>query len=229
MKEAFKRELLETGYIHSPLPLHEEKSLLAEQLKKPVLNRRILWNGGENAPQHAGIGTMVQENDTLFITAPTTRATMPYEDGATAHHFKAGLVFSLSGEDWQSFNRVVFRVKPDSDGSHAVHLRVHIKNEGEIAIPDPYWREGQHLANLINHEWNTVCWEFASLPRDRVTELRITMDADGQDTYTDDKFRYCASREFVLLSNQRDRNYLLLPAHEFRYWHRHKYRLSVRR
>ena len=190
MKETFRNELIATGYIHSPLPLHEERSLLAEQLKKPVLEKRVLWNGGEGAPVHTGIGTMVRKDDTLCITAPTTRATMPYEDGATAHHFKAALVFALPGEDWQNYNRVVFRVKPDSDGSHAVHLRVHVKNEGRIPIPDPYWREGQHLANLINHEWNTVCWEFASLPRDRVTELRITMDADGQDTYTDDKFRY---------------------------------------
>jgi len=190
MKEAFKRELLESGYIHSPLPLHEERSLLAEQLKKPVVEKRVLWNGGENVPQHGGIGVMERDGDTLCVTAPTTRATMPYEDGATAHHFKAALIFSFPGEDWQSFNRVVFRVKPDSDGSHAVHLRVHIKNEGKVAIPDPYWREGQHLANLVNHEWNTVCWEFASLPRDRITELRITMDADGQDTYTDEKFRY---------------------------------------
>ena len=139
MKENFKRELLESGYVHSPLPLHEEKSLHAEQLKKPVLKKRVLWNGETELPQHEGIGEMVREGNTLKVTAPTTRATMPYEDGATRHFFQTSVVFALPGEDWSAYNRVSFRVKPDSDGSHSVHLRVNVKNEGEYPIPDPYW------------------------------------------------------------------------------------------
>ena len=190
MKDSFRKELLESGYVHSPLPLHEEKSLHTEQLKKPVLKKRVLWNGETELPQHEGIGEMVREGNTLKVTAPTTRATMPYEDGATRHFFQTSVVFALPGEDWSAYNRVSFRVKPDSDGSHSVHLRVNVKNEGEYPIPDPYWREGCHLANLNNHEWNTVLWEFAALPRDKVTELRIVMDADGQDTYTADVFNF---------------------------------------
>ncbi|MBQ2668459.1 MAG: glycoside hydrolase family 9 protein [Clostridia bacterium] len=190
MNKEFLRELMETGYVHSPLPLHEERSLHAEQQKKPVTASRVIWNGGENGPQHQGIGTMTQQGDVLQVVAPTTRGTMPYEDGATLPHFRASVVFTLPGEDWRDYNRLAFRVKPDSDGSHSVHLRVHVKNEGEIAVPDPYWREGQHLANLRNHEWNTVYWEFAALPRDYITELRVTMDADGHDTYTDDVFKF---------------------------------------
>ncbi|MBP3704210.1 MAG: glycoside hydrolase family 9 protein, partial [Clostridia bacterium] len=190
MREEFRRELIETGYVHSPLPLHEERSLHTEQLSKPVLARRVLWNGGENPPQHIGIGSMTQEGDVLRVTAPTTRATMPYNDGATRKFFNTSVVFTLPGEDWQAYNRIAFRVKPDADGSHSMHLRAHIKNEGEFPIPDPYWREGQHLANLVNHEWNTVYWEFAALPRDKITEFRVTMDADGRDTYTDDAFTF---------------------------------------
>lgn len=202
MKAEFKRELLASGYVHSPLPLHEEHSLETEELNKPVIARHVLWDGGANPPQHSGIGKMEQIGDVLRVTAPTTRATMPYDDGATLPHFRASVTFTLPGEDWTGYNRVVFRVKPDSDGSHSVHLRVHIKNEGEIPIPDPYWREGQHLVNLKNHEWNTVIWAFAALPRDKVTELRITMDADGQDTSTDDTFTFnFAGFELQLVEN----------------------------
>ena len=141
MKDSFRRELMETGYVHIPLPLHEENSLHTEQLNKPVAAKRVLWTGGENMPQHTGIGTMTRAGNVLRVVAPTTRATMPYEDGATLPHFRTSVVFTLPGEDWRAYNRIAFRVKPDCDGAHCPHLRVHVRNEGEFPIPDPYWRE----------------------------------------------------------------------------------------
>lgn len=206
MLKEFCEELIQTGYIHSPLPLHQERSLEAQRAEKEVMARRIIWDGtsdlSENLPQimpiRSGIGTMESVPGAgrnggsviLRITAPTARDTAPYDDGATAALFRSVISFPIHGENWEEFNRVSFWVKPDSMGSHSVHLRVHIKNEGRFPIPDPYMREGQHLVNLINHQWNHVIWEFAALPRDRITELIITMDADGRDTSTGNEFQF---------------------------------------
>ena len=199
MLETFREELIGTGYIHSPLPLHAERSLEAEQAAKEVLDCRSIWDGAcalqGIQPMFSGIGRMaaVKEagrdgREAVRVTAPTARDTAPYNDGATAAQFRSILTFPVSGEDWEGYDRVVFWVKPDSMGSHSVHLRAHVRNEGRVPVPDVYGREGQHLANLVNHEWNQVIWEFASLPRDCVTEFSVSMDVDGRDTSTGEEF-----------------------------------------
>lgn len=198
---AFHKELIETGYIHSPLPLHREYSLEAEMAQKEILSYRSLWDGKKedlwDMPLKSGIGTMEKVEgagrkggSVIRIIAPTARNTMPYEDGATAALFKSTITFLIPGENWERYDRVCFWAKPDSFGSHSVHFRIHIKNEGERPVPDSYGRVGQHLVNLENHKWNQIIWELASLPRDCVTELCIVMDADGQDTSTGDEFQF---------------------------------------
>lgn len=197
MRETFRNELIRTGYLHSPLPLHKERSLEAEREKKEVLFFREIWNGSENMPEHLGIGTMQRVENagrnggaTLRFIAPTRRDTMPYEDGATSIHFKSTMAFGFEGENWEEYNRISLWVKPESMGSHSVHFRLHMKNEGKYPIPDPYYREGQHLANLVNHEWNQVIWEFEALPRDCITQFSVVMDADGRDTSTGAEFQF---------------------------------------
>lgn len=46
MLESFRKELRESGYIHRPLPLHEERSLEAELWQKA--------GGGGKAPVDGG-------------------------------------------------------------------------------------------------------------------------------------------------------------------------------
>ena len=45
MKETFRKELIQTGYVHSPLPLHQEKSLEREREEKPILAKKVIWDG----------------------------------------------------------------------------------------------------------------------------------------------------------------------------------------
>ena len=92
MQDKFREELIRTGYVHAPLPLHQEKSLEAECARKKVFDQRVIWNGLEDLPVHSGIGTMEERKgggrvggSTIRVTAPTQRNTMPYDDGATAH------------------------------------------------------------------------------------------------------------------------------------------------
>lgn len=196
MLETFRKELIESGYVHSPLPLHRERSLEAERERKPVLKRRAVWKNGSALPVQSGIGRMEivegagrEGAGVIRMTLPTSRKGVSYE-GKGRELFQCKLEFRIPGESWEEYNRVSFWVKPDCMGSHSVHFRVHVKNEGKFSIPDPYGREGQHLVNLVNHEWNQVIWEFAALPRDCVTQLSVVMDADGQDTSTGPEHLY---------------------------------------
>lgn len=196
MVETFRKELIESGYIHSPLPLHRERSLEAEREKKAVLKRKTIWKEAGCAPVQSGIGGMEiaegagrKKGSAIRITLPTSRKGAVYE-GKGRELFQCKLAIPIPGENWEAYNRVSFWVKPECMGSHSVHFRVHVRNEGKFPIPDPYGREGQHLVNLVNHQWNQVIWEFAALPRDCITELSIVMDADGQDTSTGPEHQY---------------------------------------
>lgn len=196
MKDSFLQELINTGYVHSPLPLHQERSLEAERAAKEVLKKKDIWKDGDEMPLRTGNGKMEYVKKTgrngggaIRITAPTSRYAA-YEDGAGRESSRSNLIFPIPGENWEAYNRVSFWVKPECMGGHSVHFRLYIKNEGVHPIPDAYMREGQHLVNLVNHEWNQVIWEFAQLPRDCITELSVGMDADGKDTSTGDEFCY---------------------------------------
>lgn len=191
MREAFRKELEASGYVHSPLPLHQERSLEAEREKKEVKDRRKIWDGTQKMPELLGIGALsLQENkgqdggSVLHVTLPTARNRDVYEGGVSRSRFQSHLTFQFPRENWEAYNRIAFRAKPDCMGSHSVHFRLHIRNEGIHPIPDAYFREGQHLINLVNHEWNDVIWEFEALPRDCITSFSVVIDADGQDTST---------------------------------------------
>ncbi len=195
MQKTFREELIRTGFVHAPLPLHQERSLEAEREKKPVLKSRVLWSGEDPLPGLEGIGSIRRvegagrnRGNVIRVVGPTDRSHEKYEEGR--EQAKSRMSFPVPQENWEEYNRVSFWVKPECMGSHSVHFRVHIKNEGKFPIPDPYMREGQHLVNLVNHEWNRVIWEFDALPRDRITLLGVVMDADGQDTSTGPEFQF---------------------------------------
>lgn len=198
MLESFRKELRESGYIHRPLPLHEERSLEAELWQKPVAAEKPLWTaGGPYAPRHDGIGGMSlpeagrDGGPALRVTAPTAHEIHSYDlPEGKRPRYNAQLIFDVSGEDWSEWGRLALWVKPDSPGSRAVHLGIHLENDGVKKVPDRYGREGYHLVNLVNHRWNHVLWEFASLPKDRVTKLYFQMDADGRDTAAGTYFQF---------------------------------------
>lgn len=81
MKLEFLEEIKKSGYIHRPLPLHEERSLETRNKEKEVLDsisleklvNRCEWN-------HRGIGEIiVGESDEVNLKAPTVMNMWPRE------------------------------------------------------------------------------------------------------------------------------------------------------
>ncbi len=199
MREEFRKELEDSLYIHSMLPLHKERSLEAAFPNKKVLDRREVWTEKERmsvpaAGERGSLRVLTEGEETcVSITAPLRSDRWPEgapEDGDYSNFGTAGIHFPLSGENLTSYNRLHFRVRPEVKGAEVVHLNVGIRNDGEIKIPDPYMREGFTVFDLNNMEWNECFWEFPSLPRDKVTEILFYIFMSGQDVTMGEEATY---------------------------------------
>ncbi len=191
MNQSFHEALMKSGYIHAPLSLPKEGSLESALAEKPVLESRSLWDG-ESADnwQHKGSGFIAPKRDVsagkgiLRLSAPIRTEQWPAgasPDGDYTNYGSAQAVFTVTDGDWRGFNRLVFRVRPDCPGLHAPVLNIGLTNEGDVPIPDPYFRDGFHVCNLVNREWNLCIWEFPDLPRDRITTLTFSAYLNGRD------------------------------------------------
>jgi hypothetical protein len=175
MRKQFDSQLKESGYLHQLLPLDKSGSAEARMLKKTVALRRSLT---DIAWETSGSGSIEKSKDGWIIKAPVrVEPDSPMDHYSSYGFFKAALV--VPGEDWRAYNRVACRVRPNCDGQFSPHLLMLFRNDGETKIPDIYYREGQHVLNLKNHEWNDCVWEMPDMPRDKVTELAFEAGSYG--------------------------------------------------
>lgn len=188
----FMEELVESGYIHRPLPIHPELSMEQRLKEKSVLKRKTLWeNGTGRTPCLLEQGNMYitegesREGKLLAVKAPLEcdcwPKTMP-QDGDCAYYGRIRLAFPTAGENWKEYDRLRFQIKPECEGVRVVTLSLYLINDGEQKVPDKYRREGFHMCICENRQWNDCIWEFPSLPRDRVVEFGFQYRLSGRDT-----------------------------------------------
>ncbi len=202
MNQQFQADLLRSGYVHAPLALHPENSLEAGLDKKEVLARKVIWYDGKESDliQGTNIGKVFlaegkghDGKNAIGMTAPLRADTFP--DGTTTNGQYANfgtlqVKLKIDNEDWRDYNRFTFHVHPDYQGGENVHMIAGIVNDGEVKIPDMYFREGFHVLNLDNHKDNLVIWEIQDLPRDCVTEITFYMFLSGINGLTDKDVLY---------------------------------------
>lgn len=189
MNQEFLAELEQSGYVHFPLPSHAERSLEAKLETKPALESRTIWrNGSFERWQALGRGSVTLVDDAYrgekAIRLRLNNVYDSWPEGAPADGEYTGFGhvearYDVGGEDWSGFNRISFWIKPDYASREMVTLVAALTNEGKGKVPDPYFREGFHIINLRNHQWNHILWEFPDLDRDRVTQLRFYTGAGG--------------------------------------------------
>ena len=188
--ERLLKEILESGFIHRPLPLHKEASLEAETASRRVLLRREINIGRPTKTGECTVSVHTGEDGKRIIrveaVSPARRR--PFGDLEHGDCSNLGMVsvrIEFGGEDWRQFDRLYFRVLPGCEGIRRPHLGLQFYNEGELPIPDKYHREGFHTVNLENGIWNECCVEMPSLPRDRVTGLEFVFSLNGTETLAD--------------------------------------------
>ena len=188
MNEAFYQELIESGWIHRPLPLHPERSLEGEGAGKRVLSSR-------RVPMGAGLWTTdgpcrLSPIDNVSgayvrLSAVSPVGERPSGDLEEGDCFNLGSIaarLEVGGENWEEYNRVVFHIRPRCEGIRKVHIGVQFFNEGVHRVPDIYNRAGFHTVNLANNRWNDCLVEIPSLPRDRITAMTFSVFLNGCET-----------------------------------------------
>ena len=193
LPEATLKEIRETGTIHRPLPIDCSRSLEETGLKKEVLLSSPLCSLNDlSGWSHRGIGdiqpTKQDDKGYLRLLMPTDVANWKNADHVTYGSSQA--VFNVGGANWEKYNRILFRIYPDCEGSRNVHLNLYLTNDGVLKVPDEYGREGSHEINLINRQWNTCYLEITEMPRDKVTQLIFGATAFGRDRTTGKEWKF---------------------------------------
>lgn len=180
------RQIVESGYLHRPLPLDESRSLETRGLAKEVVRSKSLCTMSNiSAWKHTGIGNISHSTRHTISGEGSLRIEIPHiveewENGDHVNYGTSQTTLQLGGADWRDYNRVMFYVYPDCEGMDIMHLNLYLYNDGEQKIPDEYGREGAHEVHLVNRTWNKCYLEIGEMPRDKVTHLTIGNTAFGQ-------------------------------------------------
>ena len=137
----------ETGYIHRPLPVHEDRSFESVASQKPALVSELLCNMESlDGWTHQGFGTIslttersVEGSHSLRLEAPSMPETF-LDWGIGRGTCQA--TYDLGGVDWRDFNRLRFSIFPSCEGARTVYLNLYLENDGAVKVPDVYGREG---------------------------------------------------------------------------------------
>lgn len=183
----FDAELARTGYIHEILPLDRANSLEAVAAAKLVLAERAVNVGTWDFD---GIGSMRTDSTAIVMTFPTWLPARPKggaDDADYALYGHAVARYRMSGENFEEFNRIAFRVKPDCPGQRVTSMCFYMQNSRHTPVKEGYnVATGDHLLNLENGRWNECYLEIADLQRDHVSELRFSVSINGKDLTTPD-------------------------------------------
>lgn len=193
--EQLKRDIINTGYVHSPLPLDYSKSFETFGITKKVLASDVLCDMETlDKWSHKGFGGMRLTGErsrsgksSLRLVGQTTNPTF-LDWGIGLGTSMAS--YEVGGANWEKYNRLHFYIYPHCEGARSIYLNLYIENDGKIKVPDKYEREGIHEINLINGQWNECFVEMPDLPRDKVTKLSFAMEIFGKERTMGDSLQF---------------------------------------
>jgi hypothetical protein len=190
-----EKAIIQSGIIHSPLPLDVSRSYEANGLNKKVLSNKVIpchsgWT-------HAGLGELtysteknIPGNGRLKMTFPTftgKRAAGSPGDRDYATYGNCLIHKDMAGENWEKFNRIVFFVYPDCEGARVVNLNFSFENADTPKRPGTNRNSASHLINLKNREWNHCFLDLDEFQRDKVLRIRFSCSIKGKDRTTGDE------------------------------------------
>jgi hypothetical protein len=190
-----KQDIINTGFIHRPLPLDYSKSFETFGLTKKVLSSAMLLDMEDlNKWSHKGIGSVSLTSErnksgqhSLRLVAPSTNP--DFLDWGLG--FGTSLAsYNVGGENWEKYNRIRLFIYPNCEGARSIYLNLYIENDGKIKVPDKYEREGYHEINLVNGRWNECFVEMPDLARDKVTKISFAIEVFGKERTMGDSLKF---------------------------------------
>lgn len=193
--EQLKKDIISTGYIHSPLPLDYSKSFETYGLTKKVLASEMLcdmetlekWTHKGFGGMHLTTDRSISGKNSLRLVGQTTNpAFLNWGIGLGTSMAS----YDVGGANWEKYNRIHFYIFPHCEGARSIYLNLYLENDGMIKVPDKYEREGIHEINLINGQWNECFIEMPELPRDKVTRLSFAIEIFGKERTMGDSLKF---------------------------------------
>lgn len=190
-----KQDIINTGYVHSPLPLDYSKSFETFGLTKKVLASEMLCDMESlDKWTHKGWGSIRLTSErsksgksSLRLVGQTTNPTfIGWGVGAGT----SMATYDVGGANWEKYNRLHFYIYPNCEGARSIYLNLMIENDGKVKVPDKYEREGIHEINLINGQWNECFLEMSELARDKVTKISFYMEIFGKERTMGDSLKF---------------------------------------
>ena len=173
-------QLVESGFLHSPLPLDTAHSAEAWDLAKPVLAETALVLQAEDWSVE-GPATLQLTGEGFVLTHPNftgKRAVGPEGDRDYATYGTARAVCRLNGRNLQDYNRIYLEVYPDCDGGRVCGLNLAF--DGHEA----------HLMNFQNRQWNRAYLDLGDWDRSAVRGFSLHTTIKGKDGVTGDSSRF---------------------------------------
>lgn len=196
-----EKEIIESGIIHSPLPVNEANSYEGIGLKKKVLDKKELTMAVDISNWcHSGYGKISFSNEKSSVgedalkmefstyTGKRARGSVSDPDYATYGYCSAKL--NIGGQNWEKYNRIVFHVFPDCEGARVVNIDFTLENYSTKKSNSYNRQSGNHLVQLKNHEWNTCFLDIDEYQRDHISHLTFSVSLKGKDITVGDSVIY---------------------------------------
>ncbi len=174
--------LLKTGFLHTPLPLADFiEGDISKQRASSEIYKEMPLTGKVTL---AGKGELKEVENGYYAEAELHLKEWPphqQPDGDYANFGHTGIQMVPDQSDWRGYTRIRFKARATGIGNRCPHIYVHLKNSGEVPMPDEFFRTGTHQLSLEYGKWIDCIWEIAELPRDRITHMDITLSLNGSD------------------------------------------------
>jgi len=198
-----QKAILQTGIIHSPLPVNHTHSYDSYGSKKKVLaSQPIPISEDLSGWEHTGIGkssfsreNTISGSGSIRLEYPTStgkRVQGPPSDPDYGTYGHSGISLHTRNANWENYNRIAFSIYPDCEGARVVNINLFIENAP--GLDQPGLSSCSHLVNLANREWNHCFLDIDDLQRDQIAKIGFNVSLKGKDRTTGDSCIYYIDR-----------------------------------
>ena len=166
--KALETQIVESGFIHSPLPLDRAHSFEATFAGKTLLLDDPL-----------GLDPVEMSHSNF----PGFRAKGSPDDPDYATYGNCTAVIDLGGRSLEKYNRLAFKIYAECDGGRVLGLNLSF----------PGAEAGAHLIHLRPGEWNQCYFEIEDLERSSVPSITFHTSIKGRDMTASDSARFIIS------------------------------------
>lgn len=161
--EVLSQQLVESGFLHSPLPLDYSRSNEQYGLEKVLLKDDLVQSG---------------PFEISYVPFPGKRAVGSPDDPDYANYGSSTVAIDLNGYKLEEYNRIYYKIYPDCPGLKVCNL--------DLDIPG----SASHLINLRNGQWNECYLELGSIDTKDVSSISFRATLRGTDLTATDTVRY---------------------------------------